>query len=189
MSSRDFDSIFSNPRDILERYVQSRLDVEKDFGCPIEDIISRNIQSESYMKLCSMKPEVVESKFIDMDFTGRYEEKLVKFMNTELKQRVLSHRSLEDPKLRFVTSMTEIHDYLKNTLMFFAPLISQSDPSQVSASEDGSAVQAAPSSKSKRKLSLREKLVSDYRTSFTNHLKYCLLDDIHYDQLLAEFIQ
>jgi hypothetical protein len=190
-SFKDFDSIFSNPRDLLEKYVQSRLDVDKDFGCPIDDIISRNIKSESYMRLCNMDTKTLENKFLDMDFMGRYEEKLVNFMNTELKQRVLSYRQTEDPKRKFLLSMSEIHDYLKNTLMFFAPLIRQSDNllPHHSIAEDVGAAAATHTSKTKRKFSFREKLVADYRTSFTNHLKYCLLDDISYDMLITDFIE
>ena len=181
--------MLSNPRELLEKYVQSRLDVEKDFGCPIDDIISRNIQSESYMKLCNMDTKTLETKFVEMDFTGRYEEKLVNFMNTELKQRVLTHRSEIDPKRRFLLSMGEIHDYLKNTLMFFAPLIRQADNSLSQFVEDGGSVLAPPVPKPKKKSSFREKVVSDYKASFTNHLKYSLLDDIGYESLLAEFIE
>ena len=135
--------------------------------------------SQNYLRLSKMDTKELERALSEMDFASRYEEKMKNFMDTELVQRMNKHlQKLSNPKALY-SAICEVYDYFSKTLLLFYPLISGSSD-KTEQSRDARA---------KRKPEFKEKLFTEFRLTFMNHLRYCILDSIDYDSHFTKLIR
>ena len=126
-----------------------------------------------------MGTKELERALIEMDFASRYEEKMKNFMDTELVQRMEKHlRKHGNPKALY-SSISEVYDYFSKTLLLFYPLIA-GNSDKTEEAKDG---------RLKRKPEFKEKLFTEFKLTFMNHLRYCILDRIDYDTHFTKLIR
>lgn len=69
-----------------------------------------------------MGAKQLEKALIDIDFENRYEDKLKVYIDQSLVPSIQSR--LEDCSgSKLVKAITELHDYFKRTIKFFAPFV------------------------------------------------------------------
>lgn len=138
-----------------------------------------NIDSEHYLRLSRMGAKQLEKALIDIDFENRYEDKLKVYIDQSLVPSIQSR--LEDCSgSKLVKAITELHDYFKRTIKFFAPFVVSQERVDEST-RDGT--------KPRKEPDFKDKIFTDFKNTLTNHIKYCVMDTLDYDSLFMDFIQ
>lgn len=124
-----------------------------------------------------MDAKQLEHTLRTIDFSNRFEDKLKTYMDNELVSVIVNRsQGPEETKPGLLEVITVFHEYYKKVLMLFFPLI-KSDRTEESRDP-----------KLKRKLEFKDKLLTDFKQAFLNHLKFSVLDRINYSDLFEEFI-
>lgn len=125
-----------------------------------------------------MDAKQLEATLRTIDFSNRFEEKLKNHMDNVLLAGLVRQNSQDDESARLdlLEVLSTFYEYYKKVLMLFYPLIKSER------------VEEPKDPKTKRKLEFKEKILTDFKQAFINHLKFSILDQIDYSGLFDSFI-